>query len=180
LLDRAAPASELVNLQSLLEWQQTMLASRSLTELVARARYYPGAEGGPAAVSMLIADATHELRHLLIGSGESDAPASVSFVDSLYRLAPQLSAHAEPWVGTYRPADHGLLFGADPTLRHVAVYPLLARGALVGCEPAALAASSRRRRGRVCARETARPRAAAAHRRQRFGRRLAFACLLPG
>jgi two-component system cell cycle response regulator len=132
LLDRAAPASELVNLQSLLEWQQTMLASRSLTELVARARYYPGAEGGPAAVSMLIADATHELRHLLIGSGESDAPASVSFVDSLYRLAPQLSAHAEPWVGTYRPADHGLLFGADPTLRHVAVYPLLARGALVG------------------------------------------------
>ena len=120
------------SLQPLLEWQQAMLSSRTLHELVTSACAYPGANGPPPAVSLMIVDATHEFRHLLLGSAAGETPDHVSFVDSLYAIAPQFPARPDPWVGAFRPADHGLLFGSSEGLEHVATYPLFARGTLVG------------------------------------------------
>jgi len=128
--DRSVTPSD--SLQALLEWQQAVLGSSTLHDLVRHACSYPGANGHPAAVSLMIVDATHEFRHLLLGGAAGEPPDHVSFVESLYAIAPQFPAHDEPWVGAYCPADHGLLFRASDGLRHVAMYPLFARGALVG------------------------------------------------
>ena len=113
-----------------LEWERTLLSCRTLEQLIGALDCYPGDGVSPVA-TLVIADPTHELRHLLLGS-LAQPLRGVAFVDSLVGLAPPLPALLEPWVGRYSASDHGLLFAANGDFTHVALYPLLLRSALIG------------------------------------------------
>jgi diguanylate cyclase (GGDEF)-like protein len=119
---------------AVLDWERGLLASRTLEQLIGALDAYPGkderSDESPVA-TLVIADPTHELRHLLLGS-VAQPLRGVAFVDSLVGLAPPLPALAEPWVGRYSASDHGLLFEIAGDFTQVALYPLHVRGALFG------------------------------------------------
>ena len=77
------------------------------------------------AVSLVLHDPQHEIRHLLSGDGlTSEALAEVHFVEALIGLAPQFAALERPWLGPYRAADHELLIPHARGLGSVALIPL--------------------------------------------------------
>jgi diguanylate cyclase (GGDEF)-like protein len=87
------------------------------------------------AVSVVLLDPQHEIRHLLVAGGDRPEEfKQIFFVDSLISLAPQLAALHRPWLGPYVGADHRLLFPSFANLKSVALLPLprkdLATGAL--------------------------------------------------
>jgi two-component system, cell cycle response regulator len=87
------------------------------------------------AVSVVLLDPQHEIRHLLVAGGDRPEEfKQIFFVDSLISLAPQLSALHKPWLGPFVGADHHLLFPGAQSLRSAALVPLprkdLATGAL--------------------------------------------------
>ena len=64
------------------------------------------------AVSVVLVDPQHEIRHLLVAAGDRPEDFErVLFVESLTGLAPQLLALHKPWLGPYVGADHHLLLG---------------------------------------------------------------------
>jgi two-component system cell cycle response regulator len=76
-------------------------------------------------VSVVLLDPQHEIRHLLIASGDRPEEfPQVFFVDSLVSLAPQLNALHRPWLGPFVGADHHLLFPGNRDLKSVALVPL--------------------------------------------------------
>ncbi len=85
------------------------------------------------AVTLVLLDPQHEIRHLLIGGGErlEDLPG-VMFVDSLTSLAPAFVALHRPWLGPYIGADHQLLFPGGRPLRSIALIPLTRQDRLTG------------------------------------------------
>jgi diguanylate cyclase (GGDEF)-like protein len=76
------------------------------------------------AVSVVLLDPQHEIRHLLLAGGERPEEFQILFVDSLVGLAPQLAALHKPWLGPFVGADHHLLFPNTPHLRSAALVPL--------------------------------------------------------
>ena len=63
------------------------------------------------AVSVVLVDPQHEIRHLLVAGGDRPEEfKQIFFVDSLIGLAPQLAVLHKPWLGPYVGADHHLLF----------------------------------------------------------------------
>ncbi len=77
------------------------------------------------AVSVVLLDPQHEIRHLLLASGERpDEFKNILFVDSLVGLAPQLAALHKPWLGPFVGADHHLLFAGATNMKSVALMPL--------------------------------------------------------
>src|SRR5580693_3478294 len=87
------------------------------------------------AVSVVLLDPQHEIRHLLIAGGDRPEEfKQIFFVDSLVGLAPQLAVLHKPWLGPFVGADHHLLFPGVPNLKSAALVPLprkdLATGAL--------------------------------------------------
>src|SRR5580700_9747522 len=63
------------------------------------------------AVSVVLLDPQHEVRHLLVAGGDRPEEfKQIFFVDSLVGLAPQLAVLHKPWLGPYVGADHHLLF----------------------------------------------------------------------
>ncbi len=87
------------------------------------------------AVSVVLLDPQHEIRHLLMAAGDRPEEfKQIFFVDSLISLAPQLAALHKPWLGPHVGADHHLLFPGAVNLKSVALLPLprkdLATGAL--------------------------------------------------
>ena len=90
---------------------------------------------GLDAVSVVLLDPQHEIRHLLIAGGDRPEEfKQIFFVDSLVGLAPQLAALHRPWLGPFVGADHHLLFPGTQNLRSAALLPLprkdIATGAL--------------------------------------------------
>ncbi|MBA3563515.1 MAG: sensor domain-containing diguanylate cyclase [Gammaproteobacteria bacterium] len=80
---------------------------------------------GLNAVTLLVTDPDHRVRHLLMGSGHSlEAFAGVHFVDSLTGMAPQFGSFHKPWLGPYLGADHQLVFPSVQNLRSIALMPL--------------------------------------------------------
>jgi diguanylate cyclase (GGDEF)-like protein len=80
---------------------------------------------GLDAVSVLLLDAHHEIRHMLIAGGDRlEEFRDVFFVDSWSGLPPQLTPLSKPWLGPYIGADHHLLFPAAAHLQSVAFVPL--------------------------------------------------------
>ncbi len=73
----------------------------------------------------MLEDPNHEVRHLLIGSGDrpEDFPG-VQFVDTLAGLAPHVGALHRPWLGGYVRPDHELLFAGRRDLSSIALIPL--------------------------------------------------------
>jgi two-component system cell cycle response regulator len=77
------------------------------------------------AVSVVLLDPQHEVRHLLVAGGDRPEEfQQVFFVDSLVGLAPQLAALHKPWLGPYVGADHHLLFPGTSNLKSTALVPL--------------------------------------------------------
>jgi diguanylate cyclase (GGDEF)-like protein len=77
------------------------------------------------AVSVVLLDPQHEVRHLLLAGGDRpDEFKQVFFVDSLIGLAPQLTVLHKPWLGPFVGADHHLLFPGIPNLKSAALVPL--------------------------------------------------------
>jgi diguanylate cyclase (GGDEF)-like protein len=77
------------------------------------------------AVSVVLLDPQHELRHLLLAGGDRPEEFNqVFFVDSLVGLAPQLSSLHKPWLGPFLGADHHLLFPGAPNIKSTALVPL--------------------------------------------------------
>jgi two-component system cell cycle response regulator len=84
-------------------------------------------------VSVAFWDPHHEIRHLLVGSGErlQDHP-SVLFADSLIGLAPQFSSLHRPWLGPYVAQEHATLMRGAAHVGSVAIIPLLRQERLLG------------------------------------------------
>jgi two-component system, cell cycle response regulator len=85
------------------------------------------------AISVVLLDPQHEIRHLLISSGDRpDEFKQVQFVDSLVGLAPQFAVLQRPWLGPYVGADHHLLLPAGAELKSVALLPLPRKDRIIG------------------------------------------------
>ena len=77
------------------------------------------------AVSVVLVDPQHEIRHLLVAGGDRPEEFKhIFFVDSLVGLAPQLAALHKPWLGPFVGADHHLLFPGIANLKSAALVPL--------------------------------------------------------
>jgi diguanylate cyclase (GGDEF)-like protein len=77
------------------------------------------------AVSVVLLDPQHEIRHLLLAGGERPEEfKQIFFVDSLVGLAPQLAILHKPWLGPFVGADHHLLFPGAANLKSAALVPL--------------------------------------------------------
>jgi len=77
------------------------------------------------AVSVVLLDPHHEIRHLLLAGGDRPEEfKQIFFVDSLIGLAPQFAALHKPWLGPFVGADHHLLFPGAVQLKSVALVPL--------------------------------------------------------
>jgi two-component system cell cycle response regulator len=77
------------------------------------------------AVSVVLLDPQHEVRHLLVAGGDRPEEfKQIFFVDSLIGLAPQLAVLHRPWLGPFVGADHHLLFPGSSSLKSVALLPL--------------------------------------------------------
>ncbi len=77
------------------------------------------------AISVVLLDPQHEIRHLLLAGGDRpDEFKQIFFVDSLVGLAPQLAALHKPWLGPFVGADHHLLFPGSQNLKSAALVPL--------------------------------------------------------
>src|ERR1700724_1226936 len=77
------------------------------------------------AVSVVLLDPQHEIRHLLLAGGDRpDEFKQIFFVDSLVGLAPQLAALHKPWLRPFVGADHHLLFPGSVNLKSAALVPL--------------------------------------------------------
>ncbi|HUX74167.1 MAG TPA: DUF484 family protein [Steroidobacteraceae bacterium] len=88
---------------------------------------------GLDAVSVVLLDPQHEIRHLLIAGGDRPEEfRQVQFVDSLVGLAPQLSNLQRPWLGPYVGADQHLLFPSTADLKSVALVPLPRKDRTIG------------------------------------------------
>src|ERR1700726_5004956 len=77
------------------------------------------------AVSVVLLDPQHEVRHLLLAGGDRPEEfKQIFFVDSLIGLAPQLAVLNRPWLGPFVGADHHLLFPGTSNLKSAALVPL--------------------------------------------------------
>ncbi len=86
-----------------------------------------------AAVTLVLADPDHEVRHLLMVQGQKPAQyPAVLFVDSAHAIAPQLATSRRPWLGPFSRSDHGLLFPSDAHLKSVGLLPLTRQDRMIG------------------------------------------------
>jgi diguanylate cyclase (GGDEF)-like protein len=77
------------------------------------------------AISVVLVDPQHEIRHLLqAGGNRPEDFEQVFFVDSLAQFAPQLATLTKPWLGPFVRADHGLLFPGIANLKSAVLVPL--------------------------------------------------------
>src|SRR6202050_4426017 len=85
------------------------------------------------AVSVVLLDPQHEVRHLLVAGDERPEEfKQIFFVDSLVGLAPQLAVLHKPWLGPYVGADHHLLFPGALNLKSAALVPLPRKDRVTG------------------------------------------------
>ena len=85
------------------------------------------------AVSVVLLDPQHEVRHLLMAGGDRPEEfKQIFFVASLIGLAPQLTALHKPWLGPFIGADHHLLFPCATNLKSAALVPLPRKDRVTG------------------------------------------------
>jgi len=77
------------------------------------------------AVTLLLWDPHHEIRHLLLGDHvRLEEHPDVQLVDSVIGIAPQYASLHRPWLGPYMGCDHQLLFQPPHELKSIALIPL--------------------------------------------------------
>jgi two-component system cell cycle response regulator len=112
--------------------EMELLEAESLGALLERLTVGLRDSYGLTTVTLVVADADHEIRRLLGVQGPPVAEfESVSFVDTVDGLAPQLTLGRGPWLGRYNVADHALLFPRRPALESVALLPLSRQDRLI-------------------------------------------------
>jgi diguanylate cyclase (GGDEF)-like protein len=85
------------------------------------------------AVTLILNDPNHEIRHLLAGDGFLLGElAEVQFVDVLATIAPRMDNIERPWLGPFRLADHELLVPKERQNGSLALIPLRRSGQLDG------------------------------------------------
>jgi len=85
------------------------------------------------AVTLILHDPNHEIRHLLAGDGFLlDELTEVQFVDVLATIAPRLGNLERPWLGPFRMSDHELLVPKNRQNGSLALIPLRRSGQLDG------------------------------------------------
>ena len=113
--------------------EMELLEADKLATLLHRATDGLAAAYGLEAVTLVLADHDHEIRHLLMSQGESpDAFAGVSFVDSVRGLVPFPAQAGRPWLGPFSAAEHARLFPGTAALRSVALLPLARQERIFG------------------------------------------------
>lgn len=85
------------------------------------------------AVTVVLCDPDHDVRHLLLASGAvmDDFPGLV-FIDSLAGLSPQYVGLRHPWLGAYSASDHQLILPQSTGSASIAMIPLLHKEKLLG------------------------------------------------
>jgi diguanylate cyclase (GGDEF)-like protein len=117
----------------LLEWERALLQATTLEAWLAALVVVPDQAVPRDAVSLLLVDPTHELRHLLAGVREQGAATRpLAFVPSLAGLAPHLATLRGAWRGDFHAADHALLLPGTVGAGHIAVLPLRRGSQAVG------------------------------------------------
>ncbi|HEX3845248.1 MAG TPA: DUF484 family protein [Steroidobacteraceae bacterium] len=85
------------------------------------------------AVTLVLHDPQHEIRHLLAGDGcLLEELEGVCFVDALTTVAPQVANLERPWLGPFRLADHELLLPGVTGGGSLALIPLTRQEQLDG------------------------------------------------
>ncbi|MBT8093488.1 MAG: DUF484 family protein [Gammaproteobacteria bacterium] len=84
-------------------------------------------------VSVVLSDADHDVRHLLLANGTpAEGFPALVLVESMSGLAPQYIALRSPWLGPYAACDHQLICPGAQDARSIAMIPLMHRGKLLG------------------------------------------------
>jgi two-component system cell cycle response regulator len=85
------------------------------------------------AVTLILHDPNHEVRHLLAGDGFLlEELSEVQFVDVLTTMSPRLGNLERPWLGPFRAADHEQLLPKARQNGSLALIPLHRNGQLDG------------------------------------------------
>ena len=110
-----------------------LLRTESLPDLFDRLVGFLGDSFGLAAVTVVLLDPHHELRHLLMGEGRGDADVpGVMFVDGLEEISPLLSTLRAPLLGPFLGDEHARLFPNAQALGSIALLPLRREGRAIG------------------------------------------------
>lgn len=85
------------------------------------------------AVTVVLCDPDHDIRHLLLasGAGMGEFPGLV-FIDVLAGLSPQYVALRRPWLGAFTRSDHQLILPRVNGEASIAMIPLRHKGKLIG------------------------------------------------
>ena len=115
------------------ERELELLRAGSLAQLLERMIHGLRTSYQLDAVTLILHDPNHEIRHLLAGDGFLlEELAEVQFVDVLATIAPRLGNLEKPWLGPFRLADHELLVPKARQNGSLALIPLRRSGQLDG------------------------------------------------
>jgi diguanylate cyclase (GGDEF)-like protein len=85
------------------------------------------------AVTLILRDPQHDVRHLLIGDCHRlEEFPEVMFVDALGERSPVLADLNMPWLGPYAASEHSRLFPSGRSLHSVALIPLIRQSRATG------------------------------------------------
>jgi two-component system cell cycle response regulator len=115
------------------ERELELLRAGSLAQLLERLIHGLRTSYQLDAVTLILHDPNHEIRHLLAGDGFLlEELSEVQFVDVLATIAPRLGNLERPWLGPFRMADHELLVPQSRQNGSLALIPLRRSGQLDG------------------------------------------------
>src|SRR5882724_11429184 len=115
------------------ERELELLRAGSLAQLLERLIHGLRTSYQLDAVTLILHDPNHEIRHLLAGDGFLlEELSEVQFVDVLATIAPRLGHLERPWLGPFRMADHELLVPKSRQNGSLALIPLRRSGQLDG------------------------------------------------
>jgi two-component system, cell cycle response regulator len=107
------------------ERELELLRAGSLVQLLERLIHGLRTSYQLDAVTLVLNDPEHEIRHLMAGDGFLvDELHEVQFVDALKDVAPRLPELDRPWLGPYYKEDHELLVQGAVRTGSVALIPL--------------------------------------------------------
>jgi len=115
------------------ERELELLRAGSLAQLLERLIHGLRTSYQLDAVTLILHDPNHEIRHLLAGDGFLlEELSEVQFVDVLVTIAPRLGNLERPWLGPFRMVDHELLVPKSRQNGSLALIPLRRSGQLDG------------------------------------------------
>ncbi len=113
--------------------EMQLLEAGTLDVLLARMTGDLGDSYRVPAVTLVLADPEHEIRHLLLAQGRQPREfPDVFFVDALDEILVGHIAPQRPWLGRFDKVVHGPVFPAAVDLRSVALLPLARGGSVIG------------------------------------------------